>query len=424
MTDVVVAAEGLSKRYRLGTRAHRYGRLTETLSTAVATPFRKLLRRGNVSPRDDWLWALRDVSFEVKAGEAIGIVGRNGAGKTTLLKVLSRITEPTAGRALLRGRVGSLLEVGTGFHPELTGRENVYLNGAILGMSRGEINRRFDEIVEFSGVESFLETPVKRYSSGMQVRLAFAVAAHLEPEILVVDEVLAVGDVAFQRKCLGKMGNVASEGRTVLFVSHNMGTIARLCERGIWLDDGRVRAEGEMEHVIRQYLGVATGETAEFLVDDPSEAPGDDVARLRAVRVKNSQGNVATYLDARHPIYVEIEYVTLRATRGLRTSFRLLSSDGTILFTGHEDDGDNLAVERPPGTFTSRCEIPGNLLKDGQYSITVSGDIPRVAVSFKVESAVSFWIESVGSSPMRNRPGLIAPELNWIVERTGPAAIS
>lgn len=418
MTDVAIAADGLSKRYRLGSGAHRYGRLTESLSNAFATPFRRLLRRGASSPSEELLWALRDVSFEVQVGEAVGIIGRNGAGKTTLLKLLSRITEPTEGRAILRGRVGSLLEVGTGFHPELTGKENVYLNGAILGMSRAEITRRFDEIVEFAGVGSFLDTPVKRYSSGMQVRLAFAVAAHLEPEILVVDEVLAVGDVAFQRKSLGKMGEVAREGRTVLFVSHNMGTIARLCERGIWLDEGRVRAEGEMDQVIGQYLGVAAGGSSEYLVDDPMHAPGDEVIRLRAVRVKNNHGNMATYLDARHPVYIEIDYTLLKPTSGLRTGFRLLSSDGTILFTARDSDGVDLAVERSAGTFTSRCEIPGRLLKGGQYAVTVTADTPRVKVNFQVESAVSFWVESFDFSLQRNRPGIIAPELRWVVERT------
>jgi lipopolysaccharide transport system ATP-binding protein len=412
VADAAIVTEGLSKRYRLGSGAHHYGRLTESLSNAFATPFRKLSRRGADAPSEEILWALRDVSFEVQAGEAVGIIGRNGAGKTTLLKLLSRITEPTEGRAILRGRVGSLLEVGTGFHPELTGRENVYLNGAILGMSRVEITKRFDEIVEFAGVGSFLNTPVKRYSSGMQVRLAFAVAAHLEPEILIVDEVLAVGDVAFQMKSLGKMGEVASEGRTVLFVSHNMGTIARLCERGIWLDAGRVRAEGQMEQVIGQYLGVAAGGSSEYLVDDPMHALGDDVIRLQAVRVKNSHGNVATYFDARHAIYVEIDYTLLKPTTGLRVGFRLLSSDGTILFTARDNDGVDGVLQRSPGTFRSRCEIPGRLLKGGQYSITVSADIPRVAVSFKVESAVSFWVESVDFSP-QNRPGVIAPELGW-----------
>jgi lipopolysaccharide transport system ATP-binding protein len=420
MPDTALVADGLSKRYRLGTTAHRYGRLTESLSTAFATPFRRF-RKDGASPTSSILWALKDVSFDVTVGEAVGIIGRNGAGKTTLLKVLSRITEPTEGHAILRGRVGSLLEVGTGFHPELTGRENVYLNGAILGMSRAEISRRFDEIVEFAEVIGFLDTPVKRYSSGMQVRLAFAVAAHLEPEILIVDEVLAVGDVAFQRKCLGKMGNVASEGRTVLFVSHNMGTIARVCERGIWLDAGSVRAEGAMDDVIAQYLSTAGGGSAEYLVEDPTEAPGDDVIRLRGVRVTNGQGTVASHVDSRNPIYVEIDYSVLKPVAGLRAGFRLMSSDGTIVFTSRDNDGgDLLAAERSVGNYTSRCEIPGNLLKGGQYFITVNAAVPKVKVNFRVESAVSFMVESTEMAFEQNRTGVVAPVLPWVIDRTDP----
>jgi lipopolysaccharide transport system ATP-binding protein len=395
--------------------------LSESLSNAFSAPYRWALRRGTASPNTESLRALKDVSLDVKVGQTVGILGRNGAGKTTLLKLLSRITEPTEGRAVLRGRVGSLLEVGTGFHPELTGRENVYLNGAILGMSRATIKKRFDEIVEFSEVERFLGTPVKRYSSGMQVRLAFAVAAHLEPEILIVDEVLAVGDVAFQRKCLGKMGSVASEGRTVLFVSHNMGTIARLCQTGMWLDEGRVKAHGPMEAVIGEYLAATAQGSSDFLVEDPMQAPGDDDVRLRGVRVKNGQGNAATYLDSRSPIYIEMEYTVLRRTVGLRTGFRLLSSDGTVIFTSRDNDGTDLpAVEQDRGTFTSRCEIPGNLLKGGQYNVTVIADRPYVKVNFHVESAVSFWVESTQKIHERNRVGVIAPDLKWTIQRTDP----
>jgi homopolymeric O-antigen transport system ATP-binding protein len=420
MSDDAIVVEQLSKRYRLGTSAHRYGRLTESLATAFAKPF-KMFRRDEASRALGFLWALRDVSFDVRTGEAVGIIGRNGAGKTTLLKVLSRITEPTEGRALLHGRVGSLLEVGTGFHPELTGRENVYLNGSILGMSRAEINKRFDEIIEFAEVETFLDTPVKRYSSGMQVRLAFAVAAHLEPEILIVDEVLAVGDVAFQRKCLGKMGNVASEGRTVLFVSHNMGTIARVCDRGMWLDAGIVRADGPVDDVIGQYLATAGGGSAEYVVEGPTNAPGDDVIRLRGVKVTNGQGAVASYLDSRNPIYVEIDYDVLRSTAGLRTGFRLMSLDGTVVFTSRDNDGgDLLTAERAAGSYTSRCEIPGNLLKGGQYFITVNAAIPQVKINFRVESAVTFVVESTERAFEQNRTGVVAPALPWVIERTDP----
>jgi lipopolysaccharide transport system ATP-binding protein len=419
MSNEAIVSEGLSKRYRLGTGAHHYGRLSESLSSAFSAPYRWVRRRGTASPNTESLWALKDVSFDVMVGQAVGIIGRNGAGKTTLLKILSRITEPTEGSALLRGRVGSLLEVGTGFHPELTGRENVYLNGAILGMSRATIKKRFDEIVEFSEMGRFLETPVKRYSSGMQVRLAFAVAAHLEPEILIVDEVLAVGDVAFQRKCLGRMGSVASEGRTILFVSHNMGTIARLCQTGMWLDEGRVKAHGPMDEVIGEYLAASAEGSSHLLVEDPTRAPGDDDVRLRSVRVKNAKGDAATYLDSRFPIHIEMEYTVLRRTVGLRTGFRLLSSDGTVIFTARDNDGADLpAAELDKGTFTSRCEIPGNLLKGGQYHVTVIADRPYVKVIFHVESAVSFWVESTEKIYERNRVGVIAPDLKWTVQRT------
>jgi homopolymeric O-antigen transport system ATP-binding protein len=419
MSNEAIVSEGLSKRYRLGTAAHHYGRLSESLSNALSAPIRWVRRPGTASPNTESLWALKDVSFDVMVGQAVGIIGRNGAGKTTLLKILSRITEPTEGSALLRGRVGSLLEVGTGFHPELTGRENVYLNGAILGMSRATIKKRFDEIVEFSETGRFLETPVKRYSSGMQVRLAFAVAAHLEPEILIVDEVLAVGDVAFQRKCLGKMGSAASEGRTVLFVSHNMGTIARLCQTGMWLDEGRIKAHGPMDEVIGEYLAASAQGSSHFLVEDPMQAPGDDDVRLRSVVVKNAQGNASTYLDSRFPIHIEMEYSVLRRTVGLRTGFRLLSSDGTVIFTTRDNDGMDLpAVEQDKGTFTSRCEIPGNLLKGGQYQVTVIADRPYVKVIFNVESAVSFWVESTQKIYEQNRVGVIAPGLKWTIQRT------
>ena len=257
MRDIAVRVENLGKRYTIGGPQAQYQTMRETATQMALAPLRRLRQLGRPGPVEEAFWALKDVSFEVKQGDVVGIIGRNGAGKTTLLKILSRITNPTEGYAETRGRVGSLLEVGTGFHPELTGRENIYLNGAILGMKRGEIDRKFDEIVAFSEIEKFLDTPVKRYSSGMYVRLAFAVAAHLEPEILLVDEVLAVGDAAFQKKCLGKMGDVAIEGRTVLFVSHNMTAVQALCNRSVWLEGGRVHCDGNSTDLIRRYLSGA-----------------------------------------------------------------------------------------------------------------------------------------------------------------------
>ncbi len=422
MADFAVQTQGLSKRYRLGAGAHRYGRLTESLSSSLSRPFKKLAGRdAERSGADDVLWALKDVSFDVKVGEAVGIVGRNGAGKTTLLKLLSRITEPTEGRALLRGRVGSLLEVGTGFHPELTGRENVYLNGAILGMSRADINRRFDEIVEFAGTGAFLDTPMKRYSSGMQVRLAFAVAAHLEPEILIVDEVLAVGDVAFQRKCLGKMGDVATEGRTVLFVSHNMSVVTRLCNRGIWLEGGSIQAQGPMEDVVRQYLGSGAGGEGSYEATDLDSAPGNELIRLCGVRIKDHDGRTVSSVDARHPMFIEIEYEVLQA-KPLRTGFRLVSAEGTVVFSSADTDEESRqGRDREPGRYVSRCEIPAQLLKRGLYFVTVTSDISMVKANFLVENVVSFSVDLIDGIFEDNRLGVVAPGLPWSVVRAPEA---
>jgi lipopolysaccharide transport system ATP-binding protein len=415
--DKVIVSEGLSKLYRLGAGAHTYGRLTESMSNAIRAPYRMVFRRGHAREIEQDLWAVKDVSFEVEDGQAVGIIGRNGAGKTTLLKLLSRITEPTEGRAVLRGTVGSLLEVGTGFHPELTGRENVYLNGAILGMTRADINTRFDDIVEFSEMGRFLETPVKRYSSGMQVRLAFAVAAHLEPEILIVDEVLAVGDVAFQRKCLGKMGEVTSEGRTVLFVSHNMSVVSRLCDRGLWMEGGQVAMQGPMEAVVREYLGSSTAESAGYDASDLDAAPGNDVIRLRGVRIRDHEGRSVSSVDARRPAFVEIEYVVLQR-RPLRTALRLGSAEGAILFTSTDADDDaRIGRDRDPGVYVSRCEIPSNLLKRGLYFVTVSSSIPRVMVNFALDNVVSFSVDQASSALDDNRVGLIAPALSWSIEK-------
>jgi lipopolysaccharide transport system ATP-binding protein len=297
----------LSKRYRIEATKYRHDTLRDQLVDGLKSVFR---RDGQPSASANTIWALKDVSFEVKRGEVLGLVGRNGAGKSTLLKVLSRITEPTVGRAELYGRVGSLLEVGTGFDRELTGRENIYLSGAILGMRKAEIDRKFDEIVAFSEVEKFIDTPVKRYSSGMYVRLAFAVAAHLEPEILLVDEVLAVGDAAFQKKCLGKMGSVTKDGRTVLFVSHNMAAVSRLCERALWMDQGQVRHLSSPEKVVAEYLASTAREAPHLSFRDRKEqAPGSDTIRLLEVGVRTQDGRFMSSLDARTPFTIEITSV-------------------------------------------------------------------------------------------------------------------
>jgi lipopolysaccharide transport system ATP-binding protein len=426
MSNFAVRAENLGKRYRIGAAAQRHDSLREALVHVASTPFRNLGRLRRLSRFDqdderDVIWALRDVSFEVQHGDALAIIGRNGAGKSTLLKVLSRITEPTTGRAEVRGRVGSLLEVGTGFHPELTGRENVYLNGSVLGMDRRQITRRFDEIVSFAGVERFIDTPVKRYSSGMYLRLAFSVAAHLEPEILIVDEVLAVGDAEFQKKCLGKMGDVAREGRTVIFVSHNMAAVTRLCDRAILLSDGRVSYSGTSNEVVAHYVAGAGSEGAQFEAPDPREGPGNRSFRLRAVRVRNHEGILASSLDIRFPIQVEIEYEMLQPIRDLRVGFRLLAADGTVVFSSTDRDaGESHDELRGEGVFRSRCEIPGNLLNQGRYAISLGIDVPMVESVVFIDNIVSFFVEptggAVGSVP-DNRLGVISPTLPWRVER-------
>ncbi|MDP2279063.1 MAG: polysaccharide ABC transporter ATP-binding protein, partial [Nitrospirota bacterium] len=335
----IISVNNISKQYHIGTK-QPYKTLRESIMNTLAFPARFFSRNSslltpntlNLKPDADTFWALKDVSFEVQQGEVIGIIGRNGAGKTTLLKILSRVTEPTEGEVRISGRVASLLEVGTGFHPELTGRENIYLNGAILGMSRAEIKSKFDEIVAFAEIEKFLDTPVKRYSSGMYVRLAFAVAAHLEPEILVVDEVLAVGDAQFQKKCLGKMGEVAKGGRTVLFVSHNMGAVERLCTRAILLDHGTITQSGPVHGVVSAYLQSGMHRSGETTWKDPKAAPGDDVVRLRSVRAMNAQGQVSSDYKVTEPISIGVEFEALKPGYRLDAGFQCFDESGNMIF--------------------------------------------------------------------------------------------
>ena len=318
MVSTTIRVEGLGKSYRIGgVRQAPRTSMRDAVASAVLRPLRRTgkLLRGQAygaAELDETIWAIKDVSFSVEQGEVLGIIGRNGAGKTTLLRILSRITDPTEGSVELLGRVGALLEVGTGFHAELTGRENTYLNGAILGMKRSEIQRKFDEIVDFSGVEKFIDTPVKHYSTGMQVRLAFAVAAHLEPDILLVDEVLATGDYEFQRKCLGKMGDIGREGRTVLLVSHQLNNIAGLCSRCILLEDGQIAMEGETSRVLTHYVATVRRSAGEVVWDDPQSAPGNEKLRLHAVRILDSDGQVSPDLDIQGEIVLKVSYWNLK----------------------------------------------------------------------------------------------------------------
>lgn len=396
--DVALSATNLGKRYRIG--VEREG----TLRDAIAHPLKHFGRRvRSSSSPESHVWALKDVSFDVAQGEAVGIIGRNGAGKSTLLKLLARITRPTTGEALVAGKVGSLLEVGTGFHPELSGRENVYLNGAILGMTKSYIDRRFDEIVSFAETDRFIDTPVKRYSSGMQMRLAFAVAAHLEPEILLVDEVLAVGDAEFQRKCLGKMNEVAGEGRTILFVSHNMGSIVRLCQRALWIDHGRIKEDAEARDVVRNYLSVGETQTATQTWPE-GEGPGDETLRLTSVRV--IQGGTPTnrvQIDEPFEIQIETE-VAADTSREVAVAIRVLNPEGEVLLESSEVMQENLPP-RAPGRWRTTCVFPAYALNGGSYYLSVLADEPHVRVVFSAESVLTWSVEAVSSGMGRYAPG-------------------
>jgi len=423
MSEIALRVENLSKQYRIGQR-ERYKALRDTLTDSMAAPFRAVAsvfkgRQQAVSGQssNDHIWALKDVSLEIKRGEVVGIIGRNGGGKTTLLKILSRITEPTNGYAEIRGRVGSLLEVGTGFHPELTGRENIYLNGAILGMKKTEIERKFDKIVAFSEIDKFIDTPVKHYSSGMFVRLAFAVAAHLEPEILIVDEVLAVGDAAFQKKCLGKMDDVAQEGRTVLIVSHNMGMIRSLCTRSILLTSGQLSLDDQPDIVITHYMSSASkqGTEGEIYWHDVNDAPGGDEFRLIGVRLVGPLGNVQAVFDLEQPVVVEIIYEVRKNLRGMRLNLGIVTQEGVLAFlsSDHIVRGDATLL---PGCYRTRCTIPASLLNVGRYHVTVSAAIPNVKKLLQGREWLSFTMEgsgTYGSYFSEHWPGVIAPRLKW-----------
>jgi lipopolysaccharide transport system ATP-binding protein len=424
MSDIAIHVENLSKQYRIG--AHQSNRnFREALEDAFKAPFRragKLLRghAAGAADLDEIIWALKDVSFKINQGETVGIIGRNGAGKSTLLKIISRITEPTEGFAEMRGRMGSLLEVGTGFHPELTGRENIYLNGAILGMKKAQIRQKFDEIVAFSEVEKFIDTPVKHYSSGMYLRLAFAVAAHLDPEILVVDEVLAVGDAQFQKKCLNKMQDVGQEGRTVLFVSHNMAAINRLCRRTILINEGSVSLDGPSQEVIGSYLIGEQGPQAVREWPNAMEAPGADVARLRAVRVKLEDGQVTTLVDIRQPVIIEMDYEVIKPGYVLLPHFELFNGEGIPIFISLDQDPLWRGRQRPEGLFVSQALIPGNLLSEGMVFVEpANATLDPNIKQYCVADAVAFQVvdshdgNSARGDWVGDLPGVVRPLLQW-----------
>jgi lipopolysaccharide transport system ATP-binding protein len=411
-----IAVEGLSKRYRIGQFRAAYGTLRDSLARSA-----KRLASGHPHEPRAEIWALDDVSFRVEEGEVLGVIGRNGAGKSTLLKLLTRITAPTRGRAEIRGRVGSLLEVGTGFHPELTGRENVYLNGAVLGMKRREITRKFDDIVEFSGVEKFMDTPVKRYSSGMYVRLAFSVAAHLEPEILLIDEVLAVGDAEFQRRCIGRMEEYGMAGRTVLFVSHNMPAVARLCDRAILLKNGRLSLDGEATTVVAHYLQHESGASSTQSWPDPATAPGAGLVKLREVRVVGEHGRVLDAADIRRPVGIEITFDVVRHGEPVFPKIKVLDSQGDVAFNAL-DTRERWIEHSPPGQYVATAWIPGNLLSEGLHTVDVavcSLGAAKLDPHVQVREVVSFNVhdpvegDSARGRYTGNMSGVIRPLLEW-----------
>jgi lipopolysaccharide transport system ATP-binding protein len=414
MNDIAISVKNISKVYRLGERMERYRTLRDTITDCVTAPWRALKR---ISRRRDAeamaareFWALKNVSLEIKRGDVVGIIGRNGAGKSTLLKVLSRITEPTSGCAEIHGRIGSLLEVGTGFHPELTGRENVFLNGAILGMKRREIERKFDEIVAFSEVEKFIDTPVKHYSSGMNLRLAFAVAAHLDPEILLVDEVLAVGDIAFQKKCIGKMDEVAKVGRTILFVSHNMGTIRSLCNTGIFLDGGKVGLTGRISDCIERYYKAIGA----YKNDDGEDAGPDVGARsgFGAILLNDKAGNSVAQDE---PLSISTTLRIPRPVNGFRAECLLKDMEGRRVFCITEESKALGLKDIEPGAYAINIELPAIWLNPGSYAVQFkvrySGEYGGV---LRHRSDV-FPMDVVGASSRAE--AVLNPRATWSVER-------
>lgn len=418
MSTPALTVEGISKRYRIGVARERYPTFRDAIIGAVTAPLRRWRHLRDGVDGQDTIWALKDVSFELQPGTVLGIIGRNGAGKSTLLKILSRITEPTEGRARLRGRVASLLEVGTGFHPELTGRENIYLNGAILGMRKAEIDRKFDDIVAFAEIERFLDTPVKRYSSGMHVRLAFAVAAHLEPEILIVDEVLAVGDAAFQKRCLGKMREVASgEGRTVLFVSHNMVAVQNLCRRAVWLDGGCLKQDGDAGRVVAAYLGDAQRGVSGQSWEDFERAPGNEWVRLRRAAVECENRTITT----RTSFDVVFEYWNRKPQAQISLTALVHGRHGTLLFaTGPVRDRALLGKRLEVGLYRSRFRVEGDLLNDGIHRIHLLIVEDHTRVVYRHDDLLSFSVVDDGSDRVGwhgEYPGEIRPILSWRTEK-------
>ncbi len=416
--NTAIRIANVGKRYRIGGLHPGYMTFREMLGGLVTAPFKKR------SDGQQTLWALSDINLEIGQGELVGIIGHNGAGKSTLLKVLSRVTRPTTGEVELFGRIGSLLEVGTGFHPDLTGRENIYLSGAILGMRRAEIDRKFAEIVAFSELEKFIETSVKWYSSGMHVRLAFSVAAHLEPEILMMDEVLAVGDAAFQQKCLDKMHEIRQQGRTILFVSHDMAAITRLCKRVVLLENGKITLDGEPREVVKRYLSSSwkTGALREW--KNQPDAPGDHVVRLRRVRVRAEDGTTVSVVDIHKPFGIELTYDVLEDDHTLVPVMEFYNEEGMELFSTHDTSADWRRRSRPRATYTSTVWIPGNLLAEGSLvgHVSIMSHFPATILHAHERNAIAFQVvdspsdDSARGDYVGPMPGVVRPLLRWTTD--------
>jgi lipopolysaccharide transport system ATP-binding protein len=423
--DLAIVVDGLGKQYTLGQKQRGYRTLRETIMERSASSLkclRSFIATDTHSPesQNTSIWALKDVSFKIYRGEVVGLIGRNGAGKSTILKVLSEITEPSEGSAIIHGRVGCLLEIGTGFHPELTGRENIFLNGAILGMAKSEIEQKFEQIVDFAEVEKFLDTPVKHYSSGMYLRLAFGVAAHLEPDILIVDEVLAVGDAAFQKKCLGKMHDVSKGGRTVLFVSHNMGAIAQLCTRVLWLNEGRLKLEGPPHEVIGAYLSAGETPRARWTLEkkERNGHPKEDVV-IESVQVLDQNRNAMEVGSFSQNRQIQIAYCVAKALRNVAIVCRITDPQGNIVWTSWDTDSSEAAKDiRMPGLYTSTCVIPGNWLRPGRYRVSAGALVNNVKLFCFYENIVTFDISEVGYYLNTNRQGIVTPLLEWQICRS------
>lgn len=426
MSEPMIKVNGLSKRYRIGAAEKGYKTFREAIIEGITAPVRNLSKLRSLTSfkdgqEEDVIWALRDVSFEVNEGEVLGIIGRNGAGKTTILKILSRITEPTAGFAEIRGRVSSLLEVGTGFHPELTGRENVFLNGAILGMRKREIEQKFDAIVSFAEIEKFIDTPVKRYSSGMYVRLAFAVAAHLEPEVLLIDEVLAVGDAAFQKKCLGRMGEVAQGGRTVLFVSHNMGSIRSLCDRVIWIENGQIAANGNTDEVIKDYLRLvykrsvnSSGPATSYI---PCYGTQGKIEFLQA-SLLDEDNNYITDVEPNQDLRIEIKYHIPNELSYFRFGVYLRDKEDRLIWTVQNTDSKHISKSQKKGYYKCILKVKNNNLRPDEYYLSLTADSIIPGWNCHAERVLEFRVLEIWSDDcLSHNHGIINVESECSIEK-------